>query len=250
MQLIPKLLLIILFIVNFSAVFADDADSSSHATTDSASGSDDGDDSDSIEVTGDSDDSDDDDSDDTDSGDSGDDSDDDDTDDDSGDSDDSVDSGDSDSSETATTSAATTAAPTTTTSAPTTTVSSLSYCTKLTSTDCSISHTADGNAVCAMNALTNTCYAVVASQGMNGAGNYDEGYSAAEAEMQADSQKLNSIVGVLAAIVVLLVLTMLGGGYFFYQKINKIGQIADESMLTVTVHGDDNEDELMDTARN
>merc|ERR1719384_1009640 len=38
----------------------------------------------------------------------------------------------------------------------------------------------------------------------------------------SESQKLNAIVGVLAAIVVLLVLALLGGGYFLYQKTKKM----------------------------
>merc|ERR1712062_878914 len=130
----------------------------------------------------------------------------------------------------------------------TTTASTVSYCAQLTSSECGNAYANDGTAICAVNAVSDNCYAVVASQGMYGSGNYDEGYSAAAAEMEQESQKLNAIGGVLAAIVVLLVLALLGGGYFLYQKTKKMGQIAEESQLTRTVDGDDKEvDEPMVT---
>jgi len=86
---------------------------------------------------------------------------------------------------------------------------------------------------------------VVASQGMYGSGNYDSGYESATAELEAESQKLNAIVGVLAAIVVLLVLALLGGGYFLYQKTKKMSQIAEESVMTEVVMDDKEENEAM-----
>merc|ERR1712165_111528 len=129
-----------------------------------------------------------------------------------------------------------------------TTASSVSYCASLTASACGNAYANDGTAICAVNAVSDNCYAVVASQGMYGSGNYDAGYTQATTEMEAESQKLNAIVGVLAAIVVLLVLALLGGGYYLYQKTKKMSQIAEESQLTRTVDGDDKEvDEPMVT---
>jgi H+/gluconate symporter-like permease len=83
------------------------------------------------------------------------------------------------------------------------------------------------------------------SRGMYGSGNYDAGYTQATTELEAESQKLNAIVGVLAAIVVLLVLALLGGAYFLHQKTKKMAQIAEESVMTSVV--DEKETESMVT---
>merc|ERR1712242_250781 len=99
-----------------------------------------------------------------------------------------------------------------------TTASTVSYCAQLTSSDCASAYADGGTAICAMNAVSQSCYAVVASSGMYGSGNYDDGYTAAAAEMEKDTSKLNTIVGVLSALVALLVLTFVGGGCFFWKK--------------------------------
>merc|ERR1712228_1044467 len=202
-------------------------------------------DSDSLSVTGDSDDSDDDDSDDdSTSGDSDDDS-------DSisatGDSDDSDDDDSDDDDSDSDTSSDTDSSSSTGTSTVTTTASATSYCAQLTSNECGNAYANDGSAICAVNAVSHNCYAVVASQGMYGSGNYDAGYTEAAAEMEAESQKLSAIVGVLAAIVVLLVLALLGGGYYLYQKTQKMSQIAEESAMTMTVDDRDENDGLTHT---
>merc|ERR1719242_2701469 len=152
-----------------------------------------------MDVTGDSDDSDDDDddSDDTDSDDddsddddSGDDSDDTDSDDDD-DSDDTDSDDDSDDDDSDDTSSSNTGSP------AATTASAVSYCASLSSNQCSNAYADDGSAICAVNAVNNNCYAVVASSGMYGSGNFDDGYTAAEAQMEAETQQLSTIVGVL-----------------------------------------------------
>merc|ERR550532_1010789 len=169
-----------------------------------------------MDVTGDSDDSDDDDDDSDD-----DDSDDDDSDDDDSDDDDSDDDSDDTDSSATTTDDSTDSSDTTANGAATTVNNVQSYCASLSFSQCSNAYADDGSAICAVNAVSDNCYAVVASQGMYGSGNYDDGYARAQEEMEADSQKLNAIVGVLAAIVVLLVLALLFGGYFLYQKTKK-----------------------------
>merc|ERR1711933_478706 len=124
----------------------------------------------------------------------------------------------------------------------TTTANPTTYCASLTASACGNAYANDGTAICAVNAVSDNCYAVVASQGMYGAGNYDDGYTQATTELEAESQKLNAIVGVLAAIVVLLVLALLGGAYFLHQKTKKMTQIAEESVMTETIEARDDRD--------
>jgi len=214
----------------------DDSDDDDSDDDDSDSDSDDDDSDDDDSDT----DSDDDDSDDDDSDTDSDDDDSDDTDSDDTDSDDDSDDTDSDDTDSSDTDGSG--------SSTATTASSVSYCASLSQNQCANAYADNGQAICAMNAVSDSCYAVVAQKGMYGSGNYDDGYSAAAQEMEQESQKLNAIVGVLAAIVVLLVLALLGGGYFLYQKTKKMSQIAEESQLTRTVDGDDKEvDEPMVT---
>merc|ERR1719402_659179 len=103
-------------------------------------------------------------------------------------------------------------------SSGTTTASSVSYCASLSQSACNNAYYDDGTAICAMNAVSDSCYAVVAQKGKMGSGNYDDGYTAGVRELETESQQLNAIVGVLAAIVVLLVLALIGGAYFLHQK--------------------------------
>merc|ERR1712130_779753 len=128
------------------------------------------------------------------------------------------------------------------TSSGTTTQSTVSYCAQLSSSQCANAYADDGSAICAVNAVSENCYAVVASKGKYGSGNYDEGYNAAATDLEQESQKLNAIVGVLAAIVVLLVLALLGGAYFLHQKTKKMAQIAEESIVCETIEANDDKD--------
>jgi len=163
-----------------------------------------GDDSDDTDSDDDSDDDDDsgDDSDDTDS----DDTDSSDTDDDSDDTDSDDDSDDTDSSDT------------NGGSSTVTTQSSVSYCASLSQSQCSNAYADDGTAICAVNAVSSNCYAVVASKGMYGSGNYDDGFNQAQVELQEETSKLNTIVGVLGGLVALLVVLFIAGGWFFFKK--------------------------------
>merc|ERR1712079_313142 len=206
----------------------DSDDDSDDTDSDDDDSDDDSDDDDSDDTDSDDDDSDDDDSDDTDS---------DDTDSDDTDSDDDSDDDDSDDTESSDSTGSSSSA--------TTTASSVSYCASLSVSQCANAYYDDGTAICAVNAVSDNCYAVVAQKGMYGSGNYDAGYTQATSEMEAESQKLNAIVGVLAAIVVLLVLALLGGAYFLHQKTKKMAQIAEESVMTSVV--DEKETESMVT---
>jgi len=183
-----------------------DDDDSDDTESDDESDDDDSDDTDSDDDSDDTDsddDSDDDDSDDTDSDD--DDSDDTDSDDDSDDDDD--DSDDTDSSDGGSSSA-------------TTTSSAVSYCASLSSSQCANAYANDGTAICAVNSVSSNCYAVVASQGKYGSGNFDEGWNAASNEMEVETQNLQLIVGVLGGLVALLVLCVIAGGCVFWKKVS------------------------------
>merc|ERR1739842_185879 len=124
-----------------------------------------------------------------------------------------------------------------------------SYCAQLTSSECGNAYANDGSAICAVNAVSQNCYAVVASAGLYGSGNYDDGYTQATAEMEKDTAKLNTIVGVLASIVALLVLTFVGCGYFFWKK-QQAHQVqmatADDDMATPHSMETDGDAMLMD----
>merc|ERR1719433_7381 len=100
----------------------------------------------------------------------------------------------------------------------TSSVSAVSYCASLTSNQCANAYADDGTAICAVNSNTQSCYAVVASKGMYGSGNYDDGFTQAQVEMQQETSKLNTIVGVLGGLVALLVVVFIVGGWFFYKK--------------------------------
>merc|ERR1719203_964436 len=150
-------------------------------------------------------------------GDSDDDSDDDDDDSDSmsatGDSDDSDDdstSGDSDSSDNG--------------SNTVTTVNPTQYCAQLATNDCSNAYANDGTAICAVNAVSQNCYAVVASSGIYGSGNYDDGFTAAQQSAEQESQKLNTIVGVLTGIITVMALGIIGGAYYLHTKSKRMVQ--------------------------
>merc|ERR1719150_2117052 len=101
---------------------------------------------------------------------------------------------------------------------PATTASASSYCASLSSNQCANAYADDGTAICAVNAVSSNCYAVVASKGMYGSGNYDDGFNQAQVELQEETSKLNTIVGVLGGLVALLVVLFIAGGWFFFKK--------------------------------
>jgi len=189
---------------------SDDTDSDDDDSDDDDSDDDDSDDTESDDESDDdnSDDTDsDDDSDDTDSDDDSDDDDSDDTDSDDDSDDDDDDSDDTDSSDGGSSSA-------------TTTSSAVSYCASLSSSQCANAYANDGTAICAVNSVSSNCYAVVASQGKYGSGNFDEGWNAASNEMEVETQNLQLIVGVLGGLVALLVLCVIAGGCVFWKKVS------------------------------
>jgi len=209
----------------------DDDDDDDSDDTDSDD-DDDSDDTDSDDTDSDDTDSDDDDDTDSDDTDSDTDTDSDDDDDDSDDTD--TDSDDTDSSDTDGSSSSTV-----------TTQSSVSYCASLSSSQCSNAYHTDGTAICAVNSVSNNCYAVVASQGMYGSGNFDEGWNAASTEMEMETQNLQLVVGVLGGLVVLLVLCVIAGGCVFYKKVSDHEKTMSQSDMVVEMR-EFNDDEAGD----
>jgi len=184
---------------------SDEVPTDSGNDTDSA----DDDNDDSIDVTGDSDDSDDD----TDSNTESDDDDDDDSDDDS-DADGSNDDSDTDDEESG--DGSDDSDDTESSDSDTATASTEDLCSGLASSSCRELVDDEGFQICAVNANTNNCYEIVASDGIYGKGNFDEGYTAAQSTANEQTQQLNTIVGVLGGIVGLLMIVAVAGAYYFY----------------------------------
>merc|ERR1712032_89320 len=75
-------------------------------------------------------------------------------------------------------------------------------CADLTVDECGNQHDDDGNQVCGLNVQTDSCYEVVESRGVYGRGNFDEGYNAAQQEAVKETSSLNTIVGIMGAVIV------------------------------------------------
>merc|ERR1712110_313013 len=94
-------------------------------------------------------------------------------------------------------------------------------CADLTVDECGNQHDDDGNQVCGLNVQTDSCYEVVESRGVYGRGNFDEGYNAAQQEAVKETSSLNTIVGIMGAVIAVLVCGIAGGAYYMYQSNNK-----------------------------
>merc|ERR1719195_2504526 len=68
---------------------------------------------------------------------------------------------------------------------------------------------------------TNDCYEITTARGIYGKGNFDDGYNAAQAKTQAETQQLNTVVGVMGGLIAVLVLVIAGGSYWIWSKKNK-----------------------------
>merc|ERR1712061_636027 len=94
-------------------------------------------------------------------------------------------------------------------------------CADLEREECGEQHDDDGNQVCGLNVQTDGCYEVVESRGVYGRGNFDEGYNAAQQEAVKETSSLNTIVGIMGAVIAMLVCGIAGGAYYMYQSNNK-----------------------------
>merc|ERR1712242_191053 len=94
-------------------------------------------------------------------------------------------------------------------------------CADLEAENCSDNYDDDGAQVCALNIETQDCYEIVQSRGIYGKGNFDDGYNAAQAQTQQETQQLNTVVGVMGGLIAVLVLVIAGGAYWTYSQKNK-----------------------------
>ena len=62
------------------------------------------------------------------------------------------------------------------------------------------------------------CVAVVRRAGINGNGNYDDGYTAAQNEAKATNDELLTVVGVLGGIIAALIIIIAAGAYFLWRR--------------------------------
>merc|ERR1712048_1384505 len=64
----------------------------------------------------------------------------------------------------------------------------------------------DGDMECAYNAISGDCYGIERRQGRFGAGNFDDGFIAAQEEAEKESSGLYAIIGVLGGVVGILLI--------------------------------------------
>jgi len=109
----------------------------------------------------------------------------------------------------------------------------------------------DGDMECAYNAVSGDCYGIERRQGRFGAGNFDDGFIAAQEEAEKESSGLYAIIGVLGGVVGIMLIAMAFGGYYIYTLSNKgdrkvvcSTEMADASMGQ-TINIDDDDQHLM-----
>jgi len=87
-------------------------------------------------------------------------------------------------------------------------------CIGLDANECGNTFGDDGMQLCGYNTMTENCYEVVMTAGTRGSGNFDDGYTAAQAVADEQAAQLYTAIGVLGGIMAILVLTVLGGAYY------------------------------------
>merc|ERR1712039_643195 len=88
----------------------------------------------------------------------------------------------------------------------------------LDSSECGNTFGDDGMQMCGYNTNTDDCVAVVMTAGQRGRGNFDDGYTMAQQELDEQASELYTVIGILGGLVGLLMLTVLGGGYYIYSN--------------------------------
>merc|ERR1712087_644099 len=91
-------------------------------------------------------------------------------------------------------------------------------CLGLDSSECGNTFGDDGMQMCGYNTNTDDCFEVVMTAGQRGRGNFDDGYTMAQEELDEQATHLYTVIGVLGGLVGLLVLTVMGGAYYIYQS--------------------------------
>jgi len=91
-------------------------------------------------------------------------------------------------------------------------------CAGLEANECGNTFGDDGMQLCGYNTMTENCYEVVMTAGTRGSGNFDDGYTAAQAVADEQAAQLYTAIGVLGGIMAILVLTVLGGAYYIHSN--------------------------------
>merc|ERR1712039_348692 len=94
-------------------------------------------------------------------------------------------------------------------------------CVGLIESDCDDVTDEDGDMECAYNAVSGDCYSIERRQGRFGAGNFDDGFIAAQEEAKKDNAGLYAIIGVLGGVVGIMLIVIAFGGYYWYSQSNK-----------------------------
>merc|ERR1712244_85040 len=94
-------------------------------------------------------------------------------------------------------------------------------CVGLIESDCDDVTDEDGDMECAYNAISGDCYGIERRQGRFGAGNFDDGFIAAQEEAEKESSGLYAVIGVLGGVVGIMLIVIAVGGYYLYNKTNK-----------------------------
>merc|ERR1712113_145985 len=113
-------------------------------------------------------------------------------------------------------------------------------CEGLIEKDCDDEHDVDGDAECAYNKVSGSCYSIERRQGRFGAGNFDDGFIAAQEEAEQDKSGLYAVIGVLGGVIGIMMIVMAVGGYYLYNQSNKghaqISDANDVEMVTTEDH--------------
>merc|ERR1712087_740981 len=99
-------------------------------------------------------------------------------------------------------------------------------CLGLDSSECGNTFGDDGMQMCGYNTNTDDCFEVVMTAGQRGRGNFDDGYTMAQAELDEQASQLYTVIGILGGLVGLLVLTVMGGAYYIYSNKKQFGHSA------------------------
>merc|ERR1712154_350206 len=119
-------------------------------------------------------------------------------------------------------------------------------CVGLKETECRSLQKDDGDQKCGVNVESGDCFSIERRAGHFGAGNFDDGFVAAQKEHEYQTNQLFVIVVVLGAIIATLVLVIVCGAYYFYTKTNQKVHVNDIEMnreiemgQTVNIETDD-----------
>merc|ERR1712129_541011 len=110
-------------------------------------------------------------------------------------------------------------------------------CDGLVESDCDDVTDDTGDMECAYNAVSGDCYSIERRQGRFGAGNFDDGFIAAQEDADKQSSGLYAIIGVLGGVVGIMLICIAVGGYYLYSQRNKSHAPVVSTELTEVANG-------------